>query len=56
VAECQEFGWYAKLVPGRGWAPCDPDEDGAIEDLNRLMMMAEWDPLGMRYIKKGDRN
>lgn len=53
IAECMEFGWYAKFVPSRGWVRCDPGEEGAMEDLNRLMMEAEWDPLGMRHIKKG---
>ncbi len=52
IAECMEFGWYAKLTPGVGWVPCDAEEPGAMEDLNRLAMEAEWDPLGMRYIKK----
>jgi len=56
VAECMEFGWYAKLVPGMGWVPCDPDEPEAMEHLNSLAMDAEWDPLGMRYIKKEDRS
>ena len=52
VAECMEFGWYAKLVPGVGWVACAADEPGSMEDLNRLAMEAEWDPLGMRYIPK----
>jgi hypothetical protein len=43
VTECREFGWYAKLVPGKGWLPCRADELGAAEDLNRLHMEAVWD-------------
>jgi hypothetical protein len=54
IAECREFGWYAKKVPGVGWVSCEPDEPGAAEDLNRLAMEAEWDPLQMRYIPRGE--
>jgi hypothetical protein len=52
VAECRTFGWYARLLPGEGWVPCERDEPGAMEDLNRLPMEAEWDPLQMRYVQK----
>ncbi|AMV40487.1 hypothetical protein VT85_23860 [Planctomyces sp. SH-PL62] len=52
VAECIEFGWFAKLVPGRGWVPCGAEEPDAMEDLNRLMLEAEWSPLEMRYVRK----
>jgi hypothetical protein len=34
-------GWYAVLVPGRGWRPCAPDIDGAHEDLNRLAVFQQ---------------
>ena len=54
IAECREFGWYAKMVPGVGWVSCGADEPGAAEDLNRLAMEAEWDPLQMRFIPKGE--
>lgn len=40
--ECRALGWYAKLVKGRGWVPCSPDEKGATEDLNRLYSEGEW--------------
>lgn len=36
VIECRERGWYAVLIPGRGWYPVPPGTPGAMEDLNRL--------------------
>lgn len=50
VMECREFGWYSKLVPGRGRVSCDKDEDGASEDLNRLARDAVWSKEHGRFI------
>jgi hypothetical protein len=50
VAECREFGWFARPVPGTGWVSCRADEPGAVEDLNRLQAMAKWDRSSKRFV------
>jgi hypothetical protein len=51
LAECREFGWYSRRAP-KGWVSCERDHPEAAEDLNRLLVEAEWDPLQMRFIKR----
>jgi hypothetical protein len=51
VAECQEFGWFSRLTPGKGWMPCEADEPGAVEDLNRLHTEARWDREEKRFVR-----
>jgi hypothetical protein len=55
VAKCREFGWYAKLVPGKGWLPCQADEPGAVADLNRLHGEAVWDRIEKSFIRRRER-
>ncbi len=52
-AECQEFNWYARRNPtGPGYVPCDIDDQGAMEDYNRLYTddRCRWDPKKGRYV------
>src|SRR4051794_39767514 len=42
-AECREWGWYARRLPGRGWVPRPKDDPGAVEDLDRFHAEARWD-------------
>jgi hypothetical protein len=51
VAECLEFGWYAKRAP-IGWQSCSADDPAAIPDLNRLYTEAIWDREHKRWVKK----
>lgn len=48
--ECREFGWYAKLVHGKGWQRCSKDDPQASEDLNRLAGCAVWSKEQGRFI------
>jgi hypothetical protein len=54
VAECRAFGWFARLIPGRGWVPCAADDADATEDLNRLHVEARWDRVEKRFVRVGE--
>lgn len=50
-AECREYGLYARRIPGvPGWTPCDKDDEGATEDLNRLYQQGTWDVNLQRFV------
>jgi hypothetical protein len=46
------LGWYAVLVPGRGWAPCDKGTPGSIPDLNRTLGSCDWDRGQKRFVPR----
>lgn len=50
VMECREFGWYSKMVAGKGWVRCKKDDPGATEDLNRLEKEAKWNKEQGRFV------
>lgn len=50
VAECREFGWYAKLVPDQGWVTCEATDPDATENLNRLARKGRWDAELGRFV------
>ena len=52
IAECREFGWFAVLGP-QGWTSAAPGTPGAVEDVNRLVAEAVWDPRAQRYRAPG---
>jgi Zn-finger nucleic acid-binding protein len=52
-AECIEFGWYSRMIPGViGWQRCEKDDPGAGPDLNRLYEEAKWDADKQRFVRK----
>jgi hypothetical protein len=54
AAECLEFGWYCRPVPGRGWVSCSPADPEASPDINRIYLLEEcyWDRDKKRFFKK----
>jgi len=44
------LGWYAVLVPGQGWTPCDKETPGSIPDLNRTLASCRWDRREKRFV------
>src|SRR4051812_20418000 len=51
VAECREWGWYARLLPGLGWVPCSQDDPMAVEHLQRFHYGARWDRETKQFVR-----
>lgn len=49
--ECEEYGWYARFIPGSGWQQCEKDDEGAGPDLNRLYWECRWDVSLQRMVR-----
>lgn len=41
--ECEKYGLYSKMVPGKGWVKCAKDDPEASHDLNTLYSKYRWD-------------
>jgi len=54
VAECREWGWFAKLVEGQGWISCSAKDKDAFPDINRLHSDAIWDRSLGRFVRKDE--
>jgi hypothetical protein len=52
VEECRDYGWFVVLVPGRGWVECNPWDEGATEDLNRLISTCDWSVPDQRWVSR----
>lgn len=49
LADAVALGWFARMVPHRGWVACDPGPPDAVPDLNRLYADAVWDPQTLHW-------
>lgn len=48
--QAREFGWYCRMG-AHGWEPCGPDDEGATEDMNRLVTEGRWNAETQRWEK-----
>lgn len=51
-AECREYGFWCKFIPGFGWYETTSTDKDATEDLNRLYQDCRWDKAAKRWVKK----
>lgn len=49
---CREFNLWCRMVPGKGWVPCEQEHPEATEDLNRLHLVASWDRDLRRWVRR----
>ena len=50
-AACVEFDWFVRIIPGKGFEKCSRDDEGAMPDLNRLVLEAQWDKTQKKFVK-----
>jgi len=51
AAECREYGLWSRLDPSLGWVPCQAEDTGAYEDVNRLVAESNWDRVKRRWVR-----
>ena len=48
VQKARGLGYFSRMIPGRGFVPCDSSEQGAAEDLNRVISEFGYSPKSCR--------
>jgi len=51
LRECRDNGLWCRWVDGAR-KPCDKDDPGASEDLNRLSVACRWDPDEKKFVRR----
>lgn len=51
-AEAAELGLWCKWATGKRWVECSESDDGALPDLNRLVMEYKWNKETKRWVLK----
>lgn len=49
---CREFDLWCRWIDGRGWIACEKEHPDATENLNRLHLVAEWDRVARKWVRR----